>query len=319
MISLQTNPKLDDELCAALVECWVAVTNAGGSVGFVAPTTAEHVRPLAAAAFDRVERGVDDLVVALEDGDAVAGFGFLEINASDVTAHWGAIKRLQRHPARRGGGIGARILEALEGAAAERGLVRISLTTRGSLDYHHFYVAHGYRIEAVLPERLRVDGGLVPEYVLGKRLDGGGSGPRLQIQRLDPGLELPRYAHPGDAGLDLCSRVDVHLAPGERALVPTGVAIAVPVGHVGLVHPRSGLAVRHGVSLVNSPGTIDAGYRGEVAVPMINLDPAAPVALARGDRIAQLVIQPVAQVVTEEVAVLDASARGEGGFGSTGR
>ena len=141
----------------------------------------------------------------------------------------------------------------------------------------------------------------------------------LNVQRLDPGLPLPGYAHPGDAGLDLRSAVDVRLGPGERALVPTGIAVAVPDGFVGLVHPRSGLAVRHGVSLVNTPGTIDAGYRGEVKVPLINHDRADAVDLTRGDRIAQLVIQQVAHVQVKEVAKLDEAERGDGGFGSTGR
>src|ERR671910_1058155 len=113
----------------------------------------------------------------------------------------------------------------------------------------------------------------------------------ISIKRLDEGLPLPSYAHPGDAGADLHTTVDVHLAPGERALVPTGVAIALPDGYVALVHPRSGLAARHGLSIVNSPGTIDAGYRGEIKVLLINHDPVEPIVLNRGDRIAQLVVQ----------------------------
>jgi dUTP pyrophosphatase len=141
----------------------------------------------------------------------------------------------------------------------------------------------------------------------------------LRVRRLDLGLPLPSYAHPGDAGLDLLAREDVTLAPGERAVVPTGVAIAVPPGCVGLVHPRSGLAARHGVTLVNAPGTIDAGYRGEVKVILINLDSAEPVHLARGDRIAQLVVQRVEAVRVQEVGDLDDTARGQDGFGSTGR
>ncbi len=138
------------------------------------------------------------------------------------------------------------------------------------------------------------------------------------IRRLDPGLPLPGRAHPGDAGVDLYAARDVRLAPGQRAVVPTGVAIALPDGYAAFVHPRSGLAARHGVTLVNAPGTIDAGYRGEIAVTMINTDPSAPVRFTRGDRIAQLVIQRVEHAVFCEVAVLPGSARGEGGFGSTG-
>ena len=140
----------------------------------------------------------------------------------------------------------------------------------------------------------------------------------ILVQRLDPGLDLPRYEHPGDAGLDLRARTDVVLQPGERALVPTGIAVAIPAGYAGLVHPRSGLAVRHGLSIVNAPGTIDAGYRGEIQVCLVNLDPVAPIELHRGDRIAQLVIQSVAEAVIHEAEVLPGSHRGEGGFGSTG-
>lgn len=140
----------------------------------------------------------------------------------------------------------------------------------------------------------------------------------ILVQRLDPGLEPPRYEHPGDAGLDLRARVDMTLQPGERALVPTGIAVAIPAGYAGFVHPRSGLAVRQGLSIVNAPGTIDAGYRGEIQVCLVNLDAHTPIALSRGDRIAQLVIQPVAEAVIHEAQVLPGSHRGEGGFGSTG-
>ena len=140
----------------------------------------------------------------------------------------------------------------------------------------------------------------------------------VAIVRLDPGLPLPSYAHPGDAGADLCTTVDVSLAPGERALVPTGIGIALPDGYVALVHPRSGLAARHGVSIVNAPGTIDAGYRGEVKVLLVNLDPRVPVELRRGDRIAQLVVQRFERARFVEVGQLPASVRGEGGYGSTG-
>lgn len=138
------------------------------------------------------------------------------------------------------------------------------------------------------------------------------------LRRLDPELPVPAYAHPGDAGADLYAAVDVDLLPGERRLVPTGVAIALPDGYAAFVHPRSGLAARHGVSIVNAPGTVDAGYRGEIAVCLVNLDPAVPVHLTRGDRIAQLVIQRVERAVFHEVALLPGSARGDGGHGSTG-
>lgn len=139
------------------------------------------------------------------------------------------------------------------------------------------------------------------------------------VHRLDPDLPLPAYEHPGDAGMDLRSRIDVVLEPGQRSLVPTGIALALPDGYAAFVLPRSGLAVRHGIALVNSPGTIDAGYRGEIQVCLVNLDPSAPVSLSRGDRVAQLVVQPVARCVLHEVASLPGTHRGEGGFGSTGR
>lgn len=145
-----------------------------------------------------------------------------------------------------------------------------------------------------------------------------GSVADVLIARLDPGVPIPAYEHPGDAGADLTTTVDVTLAPGERALVPTGVAIALPDGFAAFVHPRSGLAARFGVALVNAPGTVDAGYRGEIKVSVINLDPTRPVVFRRGDRIAQLVIQPVVRAVFHEVALLPGSQRGSGGFGSTG-
>jgi dUTP pyrophosphatase len=138
------------------------------------------------------------------------------------------------------------------------------------------------------------------------------------IQRLDPGLPPPSCAHPGDAGCDLYAAADVDLGPGERALVATGLAIALPAGYAAFVHPRSGLAARHGVTIVNAPGTVDAGYRGEIKVTLLNTDRSAPVSFRRGDRIAQLVIQPVPPVRFHEVDRLPGSARGDGGFGSTG-
>lgn len=142
--------------------------------------------------------------------------------------------------------------------------------------------------------------------------------PLVRVQRLDPDLPLPGYAHPGDAGADLCTRTDVELAPGERRLVPTGLAVQVPAGWVGLVHPRSGLAARSGLTIVNAPGTVDSGYRGEVQVCLLNTDREHPVVLHRGDRIAQLVLQRVGEAVFEEVDSLDASDRAGAGHGSSG-
>jgi dUTP pyrophosphatase len=138
------------------------------------------------------------------------------------------------------------------------------------------------------------------------------------ITRLDPAVPLPGYARPGDAGADLFAAEDVDLAPGERALVRTGIAIALPEGYAGFVHPRSGLAAKHGVTLVNAPGTIDAGYRGEIKVILLNTDLDRAVSLRRGDRIAQLVVQRVENVTFREVPALPESARGDNGFGSTG-
>ncbi|MFC0224723.1 dUTP diphosphatase [Nocardioides zeicaulis] len=140
----------------------------------------------------------------------------------------------------------------------------------------------------------------------------------IAVVRLDTELPLPSYAHPGDAGADLHTTVDLTLAPGERALVPTGISIALPDGYVALVHPRSGLASRHGLSIVNTPGTVDAGYRGEIKVLLINHDPVEPVTLHRGDRIAQLVVQRFERARFVEVGVLPTSVRGDGGYGSTG-
>lgn len=139
------------------------------------------------------------------------------------------------------------------------------------------------------------------------------------IHRLDADLPPPSYAHPGDAGADLHAAEDVELLPGERAVVGTGLAIALPDGYAAFVHPRSGLASRHGVTLVNAPGTVDAGYRGEIRVTLINTDTKDAVRLRRGDRIAQLVIQKVEKAAFHEVDRLPGSARGAGGFGSTGR
>ncbi|MEU5847544.1 dUTP diphosphatase [Saccharopolyspora shandongensis] len=141
---------------------------------------------------------------------------------------------------------------------------------------------------------------------------------KVLLTRLDPDVPLPAYAKPGDAGADLVTTSDVVLEPGERVVVGTGIALALPEGYAGFVHPRSGLAARAGLSVVNAPGTVDSGYRGEVKVCLINHDRAQPLSLRRGDRIAQLVVQKVEHAVFQEVDELPASQRGAGGYGSTG-
>ena len=143
-------------------------------------------------------------------------------------------------------------------------------------------------------------------------------GVEVLIRRLDQELPLPGRSHPGDAGVDLYTAVDVELRPGERVLVPTGIAIALPEGYAAFVHPRSGLAARYGVTIVNTPGTIDPGYRGEIKVILFNTDSSSPVSFRRGDRIAQLVIQRIEDPVFHEVAELPGSSRGDAGYGSTG-
>ncbi len=140
----------------------------------------------------------------------------------------------------------------------------------------------------------------------------------IAVKRLDPDLPLPHRAHPEDAGADLYSAEDVTLQPGERALIGTGIAIALPVGTVGLIHPRSGLAAKQGLSIVNTPGTVDAGYRGELKVCLINTDRSEPIVITRGMRIAQLVVQRVELASFREVDELDETVRGAGGYGSTG-
>lgn len=140
----------------------------------------------------------------------------------------------------------------------------------------------------------------------------------LPFKRIDSDAVLPAPAHSGDAGLDLRSAVDVEVAPGERALVPTGVAVAIPDGHAGLVLPRSGLASKHGLTMANAPGLIDAGYRGEVICAVVNLDRVTPVRISKGERIAQLVVVAVSELAGEWVEELPPTTRGEGGFGSTG-
>lgn len=340
-----TNPPLTAQLRDDLVALWTAVADAGGAVGVVGPATVERVAAVATPAFARVEHGLDDLVVAFDDAQPV-GLGFLETNDSALTGHWGTVRRLQRAPSHAGRGVGAAVLAELERAAVRRGLTMITLTVRGGTGRERFYAACGYRVDGLLPARLRMDDGtLVDEWRLSKVLDAvppptGGPAPvprsaaaswptadaaapreslTVLVERLDDDMPLPRYARPGDAGLDLFARESVTLKPGDRAVVPTGVALAIPHGHVGLVHPRSGLAVRHGLSIVNAPGTVDAGYRGEIKVVLVNTDLHEPVTLDRGTRIAQLVVQRVETVALTEVAHLPHSERASGGFGSTGR
>ncbi|MEK9664859.1 MAG: dUTP diphosphatase [Candidatus Nanopelagicales bacterium] len=146
----------------------------------------------------------------------------------------------------------------------------------------------------------------------------GGGRVDVLLKRLDPDLPLPTYARPGDAGMDLYAREDLVLGAGERALMPTGIAIALPPGYVAFVHPRSGLAARHGLTIVNAPGTVDAAYRGEISVCLLNTDASAAIEIRRGDRIAQLIIQAVCEAVCHEVDVLPGTHRGAGGYGSTG-
>lgn len=141
----------------------------------------------------------------------------------------------------------------------------------------------------------------------------------LPVKLLDDSLPVPRYQRDGDAGFDLHSRVDLMLAPGERAVIPTGLALAIPRGYAGFVLPRSGLAARRGITLVNSPGLIDSGYRGEIRVVLLNTDPREAFQVKRGDRIAQMVIQRIEEVLLNHVDELDETERGTGGFGSTGR
>jgi dUTP pyrophosphatase len=143
--------------------------------------------------------------------------------------------------------------------------------------------------------------------------------PQILITRLDESIPLPVYAKGGDAGADIVSRIDITLNPGERTLVPTGISIALPDGYAAFVHPRSGLAIKHGVTMVNAPGTVDAGFRGELQCIMINHDPHQAITFKEGDRIAQLVIQKVERAEFVEVRDLPGSGRGTGGFGSTGR
>lgn len=141
---------------------------------------------------------------------------------------------------------------------------------------------------------------------------------KVQFRQLDPSAPLPRYSRPGDAGLDFPANADLTVGPGDRATVPTGLAVAIPDGYAGLVLPRSGLASGHGLTLSNAPGLIDSGYRGEITIAVVNLDRETPVEIRRGDRIAQLLVVPFAEVEPVEVEALSETARGVGGFGSTG-
>lgn len=323
MIEVVRNPELTTALVEQLVSLWVTVTEAGGAVGFTPPVTAEEVRRDAADPhLAEVGAGRQDLVVAVDD-DAVVGFGFLAIvSGPAVKSHLGVVARLQRDPDLRGRGVGARVLAELEACAQHRGLSVVTLTVRAGTGVERFYLANGYRLDGRLPDRLLVSGKLVDELHLSRRLptvSAEDAGSALRLVRLDPELPLPQRAHPEDAGIDLCARTEVALAPGERALVPTGVAVALPAGTVGLLHPRSGLALHHGVAMVNAPGTVDAGYRGELKVVLVNLDPQQPVTLQRGDRVAQLIVQRVEHPPVVEVDELESSPRGAGGFGSSGR
>jgi dUTP pyrophosphatase len=142
---------------------------------------------------------------------------------------------------------------------------------------------------------------------------------KIPVRVLDPELSLPRYARPGDAGLDLVAAEDVSLGPGQRAAVPTGIAVAIPAGYAGFIHARSGRALKEGLALPNAPGLIDSGYRGEIKVILVNLDLSSSIDIRRGDKIAQLVVQPVRSIQLEPVQELPGTERGEGGFGSSGR
>lgn len=341
--SLRTtvNPRLTDALVDRLVDMWVAVTHAGGAVGFVGRVTHDEVATGVAGFWDRVIDGVVDLVIA-EDDAQVVGFGFL-VPAEDpaVTGHRAEVQKLMRDPQAAGRGVGATVLAALEDRAVQRDVSLVTLTVRGGTGREAYYARHGYRQVASLPDWVRIEGRPTDLLVMAKSV---GTGPpdavppaertapkeetptvprpddlRLEVKRLDTDLPLPAYARPGDAGLDLFAREDKVLPPGTRCLMPTGLAVAIPDGWVGLVHPRSGLAVRQGLSIVNSPGTIDAGYRGELMVPLINLDPSVTIRLARGERIAQLLLQRVGHAQLVEVDELPDGVRGGDGFGSTGR
>ncbi|HUG85519.1 MAG TPA: dUTP diphosphatase [Euzebya sp.] len=343
MILTTSNPPLTDDLVDRLLDIWVAATNAGGSVGFLAPVTREDLEGEVAGFWDQRLDGTLDLVVASE-GPRVLGFGFLQ-PGKGLSAHMGEISKLQRDPAVPGRGVGGTLLEALEALAVDRGLTLVTLSVREGTGRERYYRERGYESVAVLPGWLRIGGRARGLRVMAKAVgadagrsvhelagpDGhplppgvagaapGGDDLRVAVRRLDPDRPLPAYARAGDAGLDLYARQRMVLPPGARGLMPTGLAVAIPQGHVGLVHPRSGLAIKRGLSIINTPGTIDAGYRGELLVPLINLDTSATIRLDRGDRIAQLLIQRVERAALVEVDELPDGVRGDGGFGSTGR
>jgi dUTP pyrophosphatase len=327
VVMVRLNPVVDTDLGKQLVDLWSRVVNTGGTVGFAAPVTPEEVRPVADRAFARAAARLVDLAVAF-DGATPVGMGFLDQGEAPLQTHLGTVRRLMRDPRASGAGIGTSVRAALETAARRRGVERLVVEVRGGQQRREdFYRAHGYRVDGILPDRVRVGGRLMEMVHMSKALNDGigtadGSTARrlsLAVQRLDEGLPLPRYATEGDAGLDLCSRESIVLQPGARAVIPTGVAVAIPGGHVGLVHPRSGLAARSGLGLVNAPGTIDAGYRGEIKVIAINHDPVEAITIERGDRIAQLLVQQVESVQLDVVEQLPSTVRGTGGFGSTGR
>lgn len=324
VVMIRLNPPVDASLAAQLIDLWTRVVNSGGTVGFVSPVTVADVEPVAQRAFSRTAARLIDLAVAFE-GARPVGMGFLEPGEPPLETHIGTVRRLMRDPDLAGMGIGATVLAALEKSAQRRRMGRVIVQVRAGRAKEAWYVSQGYVMDATLPDRARVRGESVGMVHMSKSLDGQGDARadgqrmRLAVRQLDADLPIPGYAHPDDAGLDLYASRAVRLDPGERALVSTGLAVAIPMGYVGLVHPRSGLAARQGLGMVNSPGTIDAGYRGEVQVILINHDPDEPIDIGRGDRIAQLVVQRVETVEVACVGELPPSDRGERGFGSSGR
>ena len=341
--SSSVNPPLTDGLVDTLVRLWVAAAAEGRTVGFDRSATHDSLGHAVAPHWDAVIDGTTDLLVA---PDAVTPQGFALL-ARDTTApawaHRGRVDLVLAPGGEDHDDLAEALLAGVEERARQRELDTLAvLLPVGARAMAAPFRARGYAVVARLPRWLRVEGtptdaevllrdtappsGAVADEPPPERPAGaagaatlGRSGVRLPIRRLDPDLPLPRYARPGDAGLDLHAREDRILPPGTRAVMPTGVAVAIPAGYVGLVHPRSGAAVRSGLSIVNTPGTIDAGYRGELQVPLINLDPSAKIVVRRGDRIAQLLIQRVEHAELEEVEALPDGVRGVDGFGSTGR
>lgn len=338
MIRTQVNPPLTDSLIEDVVALWTAAANHGEAVGFAPPVGAEQVARAVAVHWDRVIDGVSDLIVAFDE-DVLVGFALLaRSQEGPAAAHRGRLETLQRAADHAGTGIGSVLLDAVRAQAESHGIGRLTLTMREGTGAERFYLRNGFRQVARLPDWVRIGGRPIAALVLtadlsvepggaaaapgvaaGEPVDTPVGGVVVPVLRLDPDLPLPRYAQPGDAGLDLHARVHRILPPGTRTVMPTGIAVAIPPGYVGLVHPRSGSAVRDGLSIVNSPGTIDAGYRGEIKVPLINHDPSAKIVLHRGDRVAQLLLQRVEHAVLHEVDTLPDGSRGAEGFGSTGR